>query len=641
MVTTPKRAKADPAVQVPLSNNAVTVLERRYLIKDETGRVIETPDEMFHRVALNLAEAEAKWDGDVALWEARFYAMMRSLKFLPNSPTLMNAGRPLQQLSACFVLPVGDDLGEIFATIRHQALIHKTGGGTGFAFSRLRPKNDIVMTTKGKASGPVSFMQVFDAATGAIKQGGTRRGANMAILSIDHPDIEEFIDMKNDLSVMTNFNVSVALTERFMQEVERDGEHDLVNPRTGVVAKTVRARDLFDRIVHSAWRTGEPGIVFIDRINHSNANPTPQLGMVESTNPCVAGDTRLHTQYGLMTMRALYESQASITATVDNRVVNEHRGTTTRPAVPVFLTAHDADVFRVVTADGYEVRATEWHDFFTTTGKKKLRDLQIGDELLVQSGEGQWGTAGDYRLGLLLGLLTGDGYITADRGACVNLWGADQALMPAVAEYVNEVVAGTAQGTRKEYEVQPVVVPERDLSTLRSVRLGRILDKQYGFTAATKLQVPDVVWGGSRECVIGYLHGLFQTDGTVNASASKESCSIRLASSTPTLLRDVQRLLANFGVFSSIRLRRKAGERLMPDGRGSRKTYYHQAQYDLIIDGESRTHFMEAVGFPLPHKADKLRAWAEGRVLRKTQPFTSPVKAIVYEGESRSMTRHR
>ncbi len=286
MVTTPKRAKTDPAVQVPLSKNAVTVLERRYLIKDETGRVIETPDEMFHRVALNLAEAEATWDGDVAMWEERFYTMMRSLKFLPNSPTLMNAGRPLQQLSACFVLPVGDDLGEIFATIRHQALIHQTGGGTGFAFSRLRPKNDIVMTTKGKASGPVSFMQVFDAATGAIKQGGTRRGANMAILAIDHPDIEEFIDMKNDLSAMTNFNVSVALTERFMQEVERDGEHDLVNPRTGVVAKTVRARYLFDKIVRSAWRTGEPGIVFIDRINGSNANPTPQLGQVESTNPC-------------------------------------------------------------------------------------------------------------------------------------------------------------------------------------------------------------------------------------------------------------------------------------------------------------------------------------------------------------------
>ncbi|HUS15549.1 MAG TPA: adenosylcobalamin-dependent ribonucleoside-diphosphate reductase, partial [Chloroflexia bacterium] len=275
-----------PDIGVPLAKNAVTVLERRYLVKDETGKVVETPDEMFHRVARNLAEAEARFGGDLDAWEDRFYRLMRSLEFLPNSPTLMNAGRPLQQLSACFVLPVGDDLGDIFATIRHQALIHQTGGGTGFAFSRLRPKNDIVMTTKGKASGPVSFMQVFDAATGAIKQGGTRRGANMAILSVDHPDIEEFIDMKNDLSVMTNFNVSVALTERFMEQVAVDGDHELRNPRTGAVVSTVKARYLFDKIVHNAWQTGEPGIVFIDRINNSRSNPTPALGMVESTNPC-------------------------------------------------------------------------------------------------------------------------------------------------------------------------------------------------------------------------------------------------------------------------------------------------------------------------------------------------------------------
>src|SRR6476659_7800790 len=222
------RSPAPPSEPVPrLSPEAKVVLRRRYLIKNHHGAVTETIPKLFWRIATDVAQAEQLYPGPTRLAAAakRFYESMARLEFLPNSPTLMNAGRPLQQLSACFVLPVPDDLGDIFSTIRHQAIIHQTGGGTGFAFSRLRPKNDIVMTTRGKASGPVSFMQVFDAATGAIKQGGTRRGANMAILSIDHPDIEEFIDMKNDLSVMTNFNVSVALTEQFMAEVEAGADH--------------------------------------------------------------------------------------------------------------------------------------------------------------------------------------------------------------------------------------------------------------------------------------------------------------------------------------------------------------------------------------------------------------------------------
>lgn len=501
---------------------------------------------------------------------------------------------------------------------------------TGFSFSRIRPKGDMVLTTSGVASGPVSFMKVYDAATEAVKQGGVRRGANMAILSIEHPDIEEFISMKDDLNVLNNFNISVAITENFMHCVEHNLDHELKNPRTGEVVRKIRARDLFEKIVDSAWRTGEPGIVFMDRIN-ATTNTTPQVGMIESTNPCVTGDTRLHTQYGLLTMRELYEGELPVMATVDTRALGEDRGATVRSAVPVFMTAKDADIFRVITEDGYEIRATEWHDFYTTHGKIKLRDLQVGDKLLVQSGEGQWGDQGDYKLGLLIGLITGDGYITADRGACINLWGEDQELMPQVAEYVNELVAGKARGYRKEYVVQPVEVADRNLATLRSTRLARILE-HYDFTAATKLQVPEVIWQGRRDCVIGYLHGLFQTDGTVAVSEKSETCSIRLASSNPELLKGVQTLLANFGIFSSIKLRREAGERLMPDGKGGSKTYHYRAQFDLIVDGESRTRFMDAIGFPLPQKNDKVRTWAEGRLLRKHQPFTTTIKAIVYEG---------
>ncbi|HWC28887.1 MAG TPA: adenosylcobalamin-dependent ribonucleoside-diphosphate reductase [Dehalococcoidia bacterium] len=268
-----------------LSDNARVVLERRYLAKDNAGELIETPEQLFRRVANNVALAEETHrEGAAAGWEERFYALMTSLRFLPNSPTLGNAGRPLQQLSACFVLPVEDSMISIFDAVKQTALIHQSGGGTGFAFSRLRPAGDTVQTTGGVASGPVSFMKVFDAATEAIKQGGTRRGANMAILDVHHPDIEAFINVKADMTTLTNFNISVAADEAFMRAVEADGEYDLINPRTGAVTGCRRARAIFDQIVANAWRNGDPGLVFLDRINADN--PTPQLGAMEATNPC-------------------------------------------------------------------------------------------------------------------------------------------------------------------------------------------------------------------------------------------------------------------------------------------------------------------------------------------------------------------
>ena len=267
-----------------LTKNAIRVLEKRYLLKDENGKVIETPNQMFQRVAKNIALADEKYGGDVKKTEKEFYEIMSNLLFIPNSPTLMNAGTGIQQLSACFVIPIEDSMKSIFEAVKNTALIHQSGGGTGFSFSRIRPKGDIVKSTGGIASGPVSFMKVFNAATDVIKQGGRRRGANMGILHVTHPDILEFIKCKDDPKELTNFNISVAVTNEFMEKVKKGEDYELINPRTKKPVGKLNAKEIFDLITEHAWKSGEPGIIFLDEINKHN--PTPHVGMIESTNPC-------------------------------------------------------------------------------------------------------------------------------------------------------------------------------------------------------------------------------------------------------------------------------------------------------------------------------------------------------------------
>ena len=383
-----------PPTEIGLSDNSRQVLHKRYLRRGLDGKPAETIEGMFRRVARAVAEPDGSYGYDAATTEESFYALLTSLRFFPNSPTFTGAGTPLGQLAACFVLPISDDMGRrsdgIFQTLRDAALIQQTGGGNGFSFSRLRPKGDSVASSAGVATGPVGFLQVYDIAFGEVAQGGTRRGANMAVLQVDHPDIEQFVSCKEKEGQISNFNISVGITDAFMQAVEADADFPLVNPRDGQVWRTVRARDLFDKIVTYAHHNGEPGALFLDAANRSN--PVPHLYELAATNPCFVGSTRVATDQGFLTMADLYRLQKPLYVATDERAAPEWvRGGSLRAATPVSLTHHDAPVMTLRTRHGYTVTATPDHRFLTPDrGYVPLGGLQPGDRLLIQSSEGPW-----------------------------------------------------------------------------------------------------------------------------------------------------------------------------------------------------------------------------------------------------------
>jgi ribonucleoside-diphosphate reductase alpha chain len=635
----------DSQLALPPQQVTLDVLLEKYA-KDEE----RTVEEVQRRVARALAAVEQ----EPARWEPEFRDALAN-GFIPGGRINSAAGTSLQAtLINCFVQPVGDSVSEtidgkpgIYVALMESAETMRRGGGVGYDFSAIRPRGAAVRGTNSTASGPLSYMLVFDKSCETVESAGSRRGAQMGILRCDHPDIQDFVHAK-DHGDLKNFNLSVAVTDAFMRAVEADDDWELVHkappgsdfagaPQQRAdgmwVYRRIKARDLWREIMESTYDHAEPGVFFVDRANADNN--LEYCEPIAATNPCVTGDTRLHTQFGLIPIGELHESAAGLQVTVDRRALGGHeRATCIRSAAPAFLTAREADVYRVLTEDGYEIKATAWHDFYTERGKIKLRDLTVGDRLLVQSGKGQFGDQGSAELGVLLGFIAGDGHFNNRGGdqqaAVVNFWGEDRLLAPVVAEYINTLIAGLALNPRV-YRVEPVAIPARNHVFIRSVLLARFL-AHYGFCAATKHEVPEVVWRGTEACVKGYLSGLFQTDGTVNVSSNSESCSIRLASSHPRLLRGVQMLLANFGIFCRIRHRRGDRERMLPDGHGGRRAYHCRADYELIIDGESRERFMREVGFVGAAKNQKYHAWVADKVLRKTQPFTTAVKAITHIG---------
>ena len=633
---------------LPVQDISSEVLIEKYAKGGE-----QTPDELRERVARALAQAEKP--ADRARWTAAFLdAQQRG--FVPAGRIMSAAGTELSAtLINCFVQPVGDSIATpedgvpgIYTALTEAAETMRRGGGVGYDFSRIRPAGAWVGSTRSHASGPISYMRVFDRSCETVESAGSRRGAQMGVLRCDHPDIEAFIHAKDE-GDLRNFNISIGVTDAFMEAVQADGVVELAHRaqpsaeqiEAGAyqrgdgqwVYRKVKARALWEQVMRSTYDHAEPGVLFLDRINADNN--LHYCETIAATNPCVTGDTRLATQHGLVPIAWLQANGAALDCTVDRRALGgDERGTTTRPAVPAFLSAGEAEVFKVRTAEGYEIKATAWHEFYTARGKLKLSELQPGDELWVQSGKGQFGHQGSEALGVLLGLITGDGHFTnrgkGEQAAVVNLWNEERQLAEGIAGFINTLIAGVSQAPR-DYVVKPVAIPERNLVMIRSIMLARVL-AAYGFNARTKLAVPEVVWQGSEACMRGYLRALFQTDGTVNVSSSSQSCSVRLSSIHRRLLQDMQVLLANFGVFSRIHERRQGGARSLPDGHGGRRDYVCQTLHELIIDGESRETFMREVGFLLPAKREKYEAWVQGKALLKTQRFAATVTTIESAG---------
>ncbi|WP_016854101.1 LAGLIDADG family homing endonuclease [Halomonas smyrnensis] len=666
MRTTTAR-EASRVDEVPLQAPSLDIWDSKYRLKDRHGRPVDAdPGATRERVARALAAVE----DDAEAWLPQFrWALDNGA--IPAGRIVANAGaeavKPAVSLINCTVSrTLHDAMRDILEGVVEAGMTLKAGCGIGYDFSTLRPRGAFVFGAGAGTNGPLAFMDIYDRMCFTVASAGGRRGAQMGTFDVGHPDVKSFIEAKREAGRLRQFNLSLLITDEFMEAVHADADWPLAFPlhpaeqddvddgelvyrdwptigegylldAEGRVAcrvvETVRARALWDTIMRSTYDFAEPGFILIDQVNRMNNNWFCEE--IRATNPCVTADTRLHTQFGQVPIGDLYRRGDDLQVTVDKRALcTGDRGVETRPAVPAFMTARQADVYRVTTREGYEIKATEWHELYTQRGKIPLKDLRVEDRLWMQSGKGQFGDQGDERLGVLLGLIAGDGHFThrgnGHEAVIVNFWESDRTLADITADYINELIADSAKTSRR-YRVAPVAVAERRHVFIRSVILARLL-AHYGFTRDTKLKVPEVVWRGTEECVKGYLRGLFQADGTVQRDDKNAYCTIRLASSERSLLKDVQALLSNFGIFCRILKRRTAQARLLPDGRGGKREYPCKADYELLIGSASRDRFMQEIGFLIGAKNQKYREWQSMRTRAVSTTYMAQVGAIEYVG---------
>lgn len=682
-----KRVEGENLEERLTENTYDRILPARYLIKDVDGNITETPEEMFQRVAENIAEPEKEYGRNYEETVEEFYELMTNLEFMPNSPTLMNAGAELQQLSACFVIQPEDDLDSIFDSVHDAAKIFQSGGGVGYPFHLIRPKGDRVKSTGGIASGPLSFMKVYDKMCETIKQGGKRRGAQMGVMKVDHPDILRFIVAKREEGVLSNFNISVGITEEFMEAVKNDEEYTFYNPRTekphevsekncefynrdedwypqeqgsdsekeknfwrdysenvkGVdqfdinlepgEKMTLPARFIWKVMIDSAWRNGEPGIFMYDRSNkmHSFDVSKHSEHKIESTNPCVTGETLINTEEGIYTAKELYEDKEDLDIIVDERLSEEK----TKKASEVFKTGVK-DVYRLNTEEGYEIRLTDDHKLMTDSGWKEAKDLNEGELVHILNREASFGKKekGSKTKGRLLGWIVGDGQIkNSEETTVLHFYGNDTDLSSEFSEYINEIAHDNEGNEDNQSELLDIESNEDAPKEQRVISEGLYeITENYGLKE-NKLQVPEQIFKYGKEMARGFLQGLFTSEGRVQGSA--EEISVTLSSSELNLLKEVQQVLLGFGIPSKLyEERREESRKELPNEKRGKKNYENKSHHDLVIEEGALKKFKSQIGFLREDKTNNLENKLEDYVKEpNVNDYTATVKSLEYEGK--------